>query len=147
MSARTPLTTAAFSVTSWMFCATAQNSLDCHQGWAGPAAKEERRPCVSEDRVARPSGSMAGSDEPEWWNGIHGGLKIPCPQGLEGSKPSSGTTSASLDGEAFFVWDGATPFFTRSLEWPLESGCPMNRTPTRLPLPTRIVSASRKATA
>jgi hypothetical protein len=24
----------------------------------------------------------------EWWNGIHGGLKIRCPNGLEGSNPS-----------------------------------------------------------
>jgi isopentenyl-diphosphate Delta-isomerase len=28
---------------------------------------------------------------PEWWNGRHDGLKIRCPQGREGSSPSSGT--------------------------------------------------------
>jgi hypothetical protein len=28
---------------------------------------------------------------PEWWNGIHEGLKIPCLHGLTGSSPVSGT--------------------------------------------------------
>ena len=35
--------------------------------------------------------------EPEWWNGRHGGLKIRCSQGREGSNPSSGTTVMSQD--------------------------------------------------
>lgn len=38
----------------------------------------------------------------EWWNGIHEGLKIPCPQGLVGSNPTSPTkimTNVSHDSE------------------------------------------------
>ena len=30
--------------------------------------------------------------KPEWWNGIHEGLKIPCLHGLTGSSPVSGTS-------------------------------------------------------
>src|SRR5882672_5240757 len=33
---------------------------------------------------------------PEWWNGRHGGLKIPCPQRRVGSSPTSGTNICFL---------------------------------------------------
>ena len=39
--------------------------------------------------------NMAGA--PGWWNGIHGGFKIRCSQGHEGSNPSSGTVVMSQD--------------------------------------------------
>src|SRR4051812_19926394 len=39
---------------------------------------------------------------PEWRNGRRDRLKIDCPQGREGSNPSSGTSGLALDGHGLF---------------------------------------------